>query len=534
MIKNIFKAIGCLSLVVTAFNPVLAQENQTPASVEKLKMQNIWMNNTTNAAAGVVDASKVYSISSLGYQMDKGDFSMTQAGKDNNQFQLKTEGGGVYEKLSNMFMYGELSYTRDVIKESRFNLLEYDPFRDIPFLLADTNTSKWIRQQYDLSMKIATPQLFNFLTLGVTGNYMTGLSAKQDEPKTQKDVSRFGIGGSILMSFGKHHIGMEFNHQNRREDGYTMISNSRFTSRAWDYVAPGFFREAEMGSFSSLVTSRYNHSHLMNGALQYGFKNDHWNFLLEGKYQHLVEDINNESLDSSPYTGRKMIGTVVQDTWSGKVVLNYTFNNGNMLALNASYADKHVDGIEYFQEYNSEFEVQAWEVKAKYIRSTIDRVHTDVKLDYIVNDGNVYKWWFGANFANRTYDWAYILPSAGQNVANSIFGVHASRHIQFNDNNSLTVKLNGAYSSNGEASSTYEAPGTHPDNVGWTEFTLKDFNYLTTNYVKFGGELSYSYSGFKRNDSLSLFFTVALDHYSPDSDEFDKRTISNFKIGLAF
>jgi hypothetical protein len=41
MIKNIFKAIGCLSLVVTALNPVLAQENQSPASVEKLKMQNI-------------------------------------------------------------------------------------------------------------------------------------------------------------------------------------------------------------------------------------------------------------------------------------------------------------------------------------------------------------------------------------------------------------------------------------------------------------------------------------------------------------
>ena len=51
MIKNIFKAIGCLSLVVTAFNPVLAQENQTPASVEKLKIQNIWMNNTTKSTA---------------------------------------------------------------------------------------------------------------------------------------------------------------------------------------------------------------------------------------------------------------------------------------------------------------------------------------------------------------------------------------------------------------------------------------------------------------------------------------------------
>ena len=534
MIKNIFKAIGCLSLVVTAFNPVLAQENQSPASVEKLKMQNIWMTNTTNAAAGVVDASKVYSLSSIGYNMDRGNFTRVQEGYDNNQFQLKTEGGGIYEKLANMFFYGELSYTRDVIKNSKFNLLEYDPFRDIPFLLADTNNSKWIRQQYDLQMRMSSPLLFNFLTLGVTGNYMTGLSAKQDEPKTEKYVSRFGIGASALMSFGKHHIGLEFNHQNRREDGYTDISNSRFTSRAWDYVAPGFFREAEMGSFGSLVTARYNHSHMMNGALQYGFKNDHWNILVEGKYQELVEDINNERLGGSPGTGRKMIGTVKQETSSLKFVLNYTFNNGNMLAFNVSAYDKHVDGIEYFQEFNSDYYVQAWEVKAKYIRSTIDRANSDIKLDYIVNDGNVYKWWFGVNLGADKHDWAYILPAANQEVLSGYYGAHVSRHIKFNDNNSLTVKLNGSISKNSKAEINYGGPGTQPDNVGWTEFTLRDFNYLTTDYSKLGGELSYAYSGFNRNDSLSLFFTFALDHYMPDSDLFKNRTISNFKIGLAF
>lgn len=535
MIKNIFKAIGCLSLVITALNPVLAQENQTPASVAKLKMQNIWMNNTNNAAAGIVDASPVYSVSSIGYGMAKGDFKMVQDGDDNNQFKLQTEGGGVYEKLGNMFMWGDLSYTRDVIKGARFNCLAFDPFRDVQFLLADTNSSKWVRQSYNLSMKIATPQLFNFLTLGVSGKYMTGLSSKQNDPRPNMYVSKFDIGASALMTFGKHHIGMEFNHYNRREDGTAYQINNRVTARGWDYVAPGFFREAEFGYYGSLIAGRYFHAHAMGGALQYGFKNDHWNILLSADYMQKVEDITNENLDSSPGTGRKMLGTVKEDKWTGRFVTNYTFNNGNILALNASYEDKSVDGIEYFQEFDNTYEVQAWIIKAKFIRSNISKVNTQVKLDYIVNDGNAYKWWFGVNYANRTNDWCYYLPEASQDVANNIFGAFASRHIKFNDNNSLTININGGYSSNSEG--LINDKGIAPaqlSNVGWTMFTLKDFNYLTTNYVKFGGELSYSYSGFKKNDSLSLFFTVALDHYSPDSDEFDKRTISNFKIGLAF
>ena len=79
----------------------------------------------------------------------------------------------------------------------------------------------------------------------------------------------------------------------------------------------------------------------------------------------------------------------------------------------------------------------------------------------------------------------------------------------------------------------YTGSGTQADNFGWTMFTLKDFNFLSSDYTKFGGELSYAYSGFK-NSSMSLFVTAALDHYSPDSKEFNKRTYTNFKVGIAF
>lgn len=534
MIKNIFKTVGCLFLAVAAFNPVLAQENQTPASVAKLKMQNIWMNNTNNAAAGVVDASKLHSISSVGYSMDKGDFNYIQAGNDNNQFKLQSEGGGIYEKMNNMFMWGKISYTRDVLQGAKFNCLTYDPFRDVPFLLADSNASKWINQQYDLSMKFATPKLFNFLTIGFKADYMTGIAAKQVDPRPEMNVSNFGWGVSALMSFGKHHIGLDFNHANRREDGIASIINSLNTSRAWDYVAPGFFREAEFSAFGSLINERYYHAHTMNGGIQYGFKNDNWNILLSGEYLQRVEDINNEKLHEDPYNLKKIIGTVKEDTYTGKFIANYTFNNGNMLSLNAQYQNKSVDGIEYFQKFDDSFEVNSWVVNAKYVRSNISKVNTEFKLDYMVNDGNVYKWWFGVNYANRTNDWCYYLPQANQDVTNNIYGAFASRHIPFKKNHSLTISFNGGFSSNSEALIKYEGEGTQANNIGWTDFTLRDFNFLATNYAKFGGELSYAYSGFKKNDSMSLFFIVALDYYAPNSDLFKNRTITNFTFGIAF
>ena len=116
-----------------------------------------------------------------------------------------------------------------------------------------------------------------------------------------------------------------------------------------------------------------------------------------------------------------------------------------------------------------------------------------------------------------------------------IFGAFSSRHITFgNNNHSLTINVNGCYSSNSEAFMKYEGAGTQPDNVGWTDFTLRDYNYLTTNYVKFGGEVSYAYSGFKNSDSMSLSFTAGLDYYAPNSKVFDNRTITNFKLGIAF
>lgn len=537
MIKNIFKAIGCLSLVITAANPTIAQENTTPASVAKQKLENIWINNTNNAAAGVVDAPASYSITDLSYGITKGDFKYVQEGDDNNAIKFHTEGGGIYKKLNNMFLYGEFGYKRDKLDGVRFNASKYDPLREMPFFLGDSTASKWINQEYMIKMKGSTPKMFDFLTLGLSASYTAGQAAKQIDPRPLMLMSKFEIGASVVFELGeKHFIGLNYDYYNRREDGNASNTNNSSVPMCWDFVSPGFFTQAELDYFSALTPTRYYNANAMGGGIQYGFKNKNWNILLSANYMQRVEDVDTEHLDedAGPKSGNtplKMVGTVKEDIWSGNISANYTFNNGNILALNAKYEDKSVDGIEYFQTFDNTYEIQEWIINAKYTRSNISKRAVSVKLDYVVNDGNAYKWWAGVQYANNTNDWIYYIPKSFQNTENGIYSAFVSRHIKLNEDNSLTININGGFSSNGKGELQYT--GTNAENTGWTMFTLKDFNYLCTDYSKFGGEITYAFSGFK-SSSMSMFAAISFDYYKPDSDEFSKRTFTNFKIGVAF
>ncbi len=536
MIKNIFKAIGCLSLVITTVNVSVAQENATPASVEKQKMQNIWLNNTSNAAAGVIDAPAMYSITDLGYGITKGDFKYVQEGNDNSTIKFHTEGGGIYSKMNNMFLWGDFTYQRNKIEGARFNASMYDPLRDMPFFTGDKTASKWVNQDYTIKMKAAAPKLFNFLTFGLQSSYMVAQGAKQIDPRPLVKLSKFDVGVSAVFELGKHNfIGLEYNYYSRREDCEISNSNPRLEPTLWDFVAPGFFYQAPSGYYSAIPISWYYHTNAMGGAFQYGFKNDNWNILLSGSYMQRVEDVTPERLDADAGVNTrfplKKIGTVKEDLWEGKLVANYTFDNGNMLSLNARYTDKNVDGIEYVQIFNNEYDVQAWIVNGKNTRSNFTKDETNIKLDYMVNDGNVYKWWAGIEYANKTNNWIYYLPKSNQDVKNSIFSAFVSRHIKIKDDHSLTINVNGGFSANNEAALNYN--GIKGDDEGWTMFTVKDFAFLTSDYSKFGGALTYAFSGFK-SESMSMFATIDFNYYKPSASEFSKRTYTNFKIGIAF
>lgn len=533
MKKNTYyKAAGCLSLAMAAVMPASAQ-NTTTASVERQKLENIWVNNTDNAAAGVIDAPSRYSLSDLNFGMTKGDFKRVQQGKDNNSVGFHTEGGGIYEKMGGMYLWGEFSYSRDRIKGARFNASLIDPLRGMPFLLADSTASKWINQDYSMRMKVAFPKFFDCLTLGVGASYQNAQGAKQVDPRPLMRLSKIGVTPSAVVEIGKHNfLGAHFDYYNRREDGNPINTNNRVNQAGWDFVAPGFFQTGEFGSFSSLSSKRFYNANAMGGGVQYGFKNDRLNLLVSGSYMQKVEDVDNQYSGEPTASIRKMIGTVKEELWNGKLVANYTFNSGNILALNIGYTDKSIDGIEYLQTYDNSFDVQAWIINAKFTRSNFSTKQTDVKLDYMVtDDGNSYKWWMGAQYTKLTDGYVYYQPRSTQDVETAVLGAFVSRNIRLCDRHALTLTVNGGYSTNRSGELDYH--GYKADNVGFTMLTLKDFEFLCTDYAKFGGEVTYTFSGFK-NPSMSLYVTADFDYYKPDSEIFSKRTFTNFKVGVAF
>lgn len=70
-----------------------------------MKMQNLWLEHTSNAAGAILDNTVRYSTVSLGYDIGNGTFRRPQEGKRVNSLDFKTEGGGIYEGLHGMYVW---------------------------------------------------------------------------------------------------------------------------------------------------------------------------------------------------------------------------------------------------------------------------------------------------------------------------------------------------------------------------------------------------------------------------------------------
>ncbi len=69
------------------------------------------------------------------------------------------------------------------LTDAGYNASIADPFRGMPYYVADQHLSKWRNQYYDLKFRAATPLLGNHWALGLEGNYVATLAAKQRDPR---------------------------------------------------------------------------------------------------------------------------------------------------------------------------------------------------------------------------------------------------------------------------------------------------------------------------------------------------------------
>ena len=100
--------------------------------------------------------------------MTEGDFHKAMEGKQTNNLAFKSEGG---LSIGDYYVWGKFNYSRDAIKDAGYNASLFDPYRGMPYFVADTNMSNWNKQLYELAFKVSFPTINDRLSIGIDGAY---------------------------------------------------------------------------------------------------------------------------------------------------------------------------------------------------------------------------------------------------------------------------------------------------------------------------------------------------------------------------
>ena len=261
----------------------------------------------------------------------------------------------------------------------------------------------------------------------------------------------------------------------------------------------------------------------IGGSFQYGFNNGgSAAALIDAGYSYKVEDA-----FQTP-TKKQTMGSTKQRAWfvSGQM---YVEDAAKLDKTSISYKERYTNGIEYIQELDQSFDVAEWVTLAKYVRSNYSYKSLDMNYEYYVKDGAGYNWKFGLDYKHSKKADEYILPAASLKAENAYFNVYAKKNFNLcSGKSALLAGLN--FGMNENVKGEYNYTGSYDDSDVVKDMYASDIRYMSSDYVTFGGELTYSTLV---SNVTSLFVKGACKYYSP-SEGFDKRVYTSLSVGITF
>ena len=508
-----------MSFMATAQDNAGAAGVVRQSNIEMNHSRSLWFNSNNAAGMGIAPLSK-YSIVDLGYEMVSGDFKMAQDGEKENTIGFNTNGA---TNIGKTYLWGSFDYRNIVEKDSRFVTNLYDPHRDMPYYVGDTTLSKFKKQAYDLNVKVAFPQLWDFLTAGCQLQYNTRTGAKQLDPRSVTYYLTVAAKPSFVFELTENdHIGFNVNYE-------YLYERSTFNRSDTEADCPVFIMRglgnytSDMVSGSVGVGTFFYKGNKIGGGLQYSYRdNGSFSALAELQYTYKVEDV-----FQNPTKAENM-GTTVQDMMSAKLQL---MNDGESFLhkVTLSCLNRETDGIEYIQELDQSNAVSEWVTLAKYVRSGYKYREAAVNYELYRKRGEDYSWRAGVDGRYSDKLDEYYLPSSVLSAENLFFNVYGKKNFKLCKKSSLLAGLNVAYNANVEG--IYRYSGSYADSRVVTEMYANDIMYMSSDYVKFGAELNFStLVGAK----TSLFLQARCQYYSPNESKFENRLYTNFSLGLTF
>ncbi len=112
---------------------------------------------------------------------------------------METEGRTL---LDSFYVAGKFTYRREAIHDANFNASVIDPFRGMPFIIADNNPSDWVQQHYDLGFRVASPA-YGRWSLGLAGSYKAASGAKQRDVRTENNFYSLSVTPGVVYSISR-------------------------------------------------------------------------------------------------------------------------------------------------------------------------------------------------------------------------------------------------------------------------------------------------------------------------------------------
>lgn len=517
--KSIISSAECAILLLFVSPVVWAEgeSSKTPAAYEVCTIGELWQQ-STNAAGLLIDDPFQRSTLDAGYNNYQGSFHRPQQGEKGSLVFINTEGS---TKLKSAYVWGRFSYSREQATNSVYNASILDPYRGMPYYVADSLPSDWNKQSYDLQFKVATPKIWNALSFGLEASYKAYLGAKQRDPRTDNRFYTLEFKPGVVFSPNEfHNIGLNLEYYNLKEESY--MSTLNYT------VDPTYYEMYGLGNSIKGLGSGRTTNYVGNdvgAGFQYNY-NGCVHLLFAANYSLKVEDVSvsftNPKDDSS--TKDQILSTALTVYKKGQALTHY---------LKLGFSDRKIDGIQYVTQYDNSTSQLGWLTLYKGIRSTYETQTANADYSLFINKGDEYLLRVDAGAGYEKQSDVYLIPRSTMNYENLIFHLGGKWNIALSDklDRRLLIGAGAAYHKN--LSGAYNYHGQHSDYPVVTIFEQSDLNYLMSDYYALNASVVYSQK-YSESKNTSLFAKIAADYSKTSDFNYNERTFAQVSVGFNF
>lgn len=507
-----------IAILLLSAKPINAQIDSY-AKLELHKELNFWQQ-SANAAGAWLDTPLKYSSIDFGLNYTDGEYHRSMDGTSQRDISFNSEGAVL---LHNHYLFGKFNYVNRNIKGAGYNASLIDPYRGMPYGLADLNHSDWKNQYYDMGIRWASPKLFDHLSIGLDLYYSAHSGAKQRDIRADNKLMHLNVRPGVVWSFNaKHHIGGFFNYYTIKEESANSNVNTYISQEYYELNGLGnSVKQLGAGRSTNYTGDNFG------GGLNYGLNISNSHLLISAAYNLKAE----RAEDS--FTTPRDVGAVRHAIWETNIKF-YTRSSlkyGHLLAFN--YLDSRIKGIEYITERTNTQEQAGWVSLYSSVRSKYNIQNLSVKYDLIAHRADEYSWKLHLGIDYIHSKDTYLYPRSEKQNKNILSTISLKRNIAFKGNKQSRLLLTGEVLYNKNLSGDFYYGGENSDYITVQQIEQVDFNYYNTNFWGVNTTINYSQK-FNPTSNMSWSIKAYFDYNKANKFEFNHRKTVGIALGCIF